>query len=56
MARLPNALARREITVLNNKQEQRIKAFVKNGGVVIVSGQDSDEEKTRVVQAGYLNP
>ena len=29
---------------LNNKQEQRIKAFVKNGGVVIVSGQDSDEE------------
>ena len=29
---------------LNNKQEDRIKAFVKNGGVVIVSGQDSDEE------------
>ncbi|MCY3741856.1 MAG: hypothetical protein OXH00_12615 [Candidatus Poribacteria bacterium] len=29
---------------LNNKQEQRIKEFVKNGGVVIVSGQDSDEE------------
>ena len=29
---------------LNNKQENRIKAFVKNGGVVIVSGQDSDEE------------
>ena len=28
----------------NNKQEQRIKEFVKNGGVVIVSGQDSDEE------------
>ena len=29
---------------LNNKQENRIKEFVKNGGVVIVSGQDSDEE------------
>ena len=29
---------------LNNKQETRIKEFVKNGGVVIVSGQDSDEE------------
>ena len=29
---------------LNNKQEKRIKEFVKNGGVVIVSGQDSDEE------------
>ena len=28
---------------LNNKQETRIKEFVKNGGVVIVSGQDSDE-------------
>ena len=28
---------------LNNKQENRIKEFVKNGGVVIVSGQDSDE-------------
>ena len=28
----------------NNKQENRIKEFVKNGGVVIVSGQDSDEE------------
>ena len=29
---------------LNNKQENRIKEFVKNGGIVIVSGQDSDEE------------
>ena len=29
---------------LNNKQENRIKEFVKHGGVVIVSGQDSDEE------------
>ena len=29
---------------LNNKQENRIKEFVKDGGVVIVSGQDSDEE------------
>lgn len=29
---------------LNNKQENRIKEFVKNGGVVIVSGQDSDEK------------
>ena len=29
---------------LNNKQETQIKEFVKNGGVVIVSGQDSDEE------------
>ena len=28
---------------LNNKQENQIKEFVKNGGVVIVSGQDSDE-------------
>ena len=27
---------------LNNGQEKRIKDFVKNGGVVIVSGQDSD--------------
>ena len=29
---------------LNNNQETRIKEFVKNGGVAIVSGQDSDEE------------
>lgn len=29
---------------LNNGQEKRIKDFVKNGGVVIVSGQDSDPE------------
>ena len=29
---------------LNNKQENRIKEFVKNGGVVVVSGQDSDEK------------
>ena len=37
---------------LNNKQENRIKAFVKNGGVVIVSGQDSDEN--RPCQTGWL--
>ena len=30
---------------LNTKQENRIKAFVKNGGIVIASGQDSDEER-----------
>jgi hypothetical protein len=29
---------------LNDNQEKRIKDFVKNGGVVIVSGQDSDPE------------
>ena len=29
---------------LNGSQEKRIKDFVKNGGVVIVSGQDSDPE------------
>ena len=28
---------------LNKEQEKKIKAFVKNGGVVIVSGQDSDD-------------
>ena len=37
---------------LNNKQEDRIKEFVKNGGVVIVSGQDSDED--RPCQTGWL--
>ncbi len=37
---------------LNNKQEQRIKEFVKNGGVVIVSGQDSDED--RPCKTGWL--
>ena len=37
---------------LNNKQEDRIKAFVKNGGVVIVSGQDSDEG--RPCETGWL--
>ena len=30
---------------LNRKQENRIKDFVKNGGIVIASGQDSDEER-----------
>lgn len=30
---------------LNRKQENRIKEFVKNGGIVIASGQDSDKER-----------
>ena len=30
---------------LNGSQEKRIKEFVKNGGVVIVSGQDSDPDR-----------
>ena len=30
---------------LNKKQENRIKEFVKNGGIVIASGQDSDDER-----------
>ncbi len=30
---------------LNRKQENRIKDFVKNGGIVIASGQDSDEKR-----------
>ena len=37
---------------LNSKQEQRIKEFVKNGGVVIVSGQDSDDD--RPCETGWL--
>ena len=37
---------------LNSKQENRIKEFVKNGGVVIVSGQDSDED--RPCRTGWL--
>ncbi len=37
---------------LNKEQENRIKEFVKNGGVVIVSGQDSDEG--RPCQTGWL--
>ncbi len=37
---------------LNSKQETRIKEFVKNGGVVIVSGQDSDEG--RPCETGWL--
>ena len=37
---------------LNNKQENRIKEFVKNGGVVIASGQDSDED--RPCRTGWL--
>jgi hypothetical protein len=36
----------------NNKQENRIKEFVKNGGVVIVSGQDSDDG--RPCETGWL--
>ena len=31
---------------LTREQENRIKAFVKNGGVVVVSGQDSDPERS----------
>lgn len=30
---------------LNKKQENRIKEFVENGGIVIASGQDSDDER-----------
>ena len=30
---------------LNKKQEKRIKEFVKNGGIVISSGQDSDDDR-----------
>ena len=37
---------------LNNKQENRIKEFVRNGGVVIVSGQDSDDD--RPCRTGWL--
>jgi len=37
---------------LNNKQEARIKEFVKNGGVAIVSGQDSDDG--RPCKTGWL--
>ena len=37
---------------LNNKQENRIKEFVKNGGVVIASGQDSDND--RPCETGWL--
>ena len=37
---------------LNSNQEARIKAFVKNGGVAIVSGQDSDEG--RPCRTGWL--
>lgn len=37
---------------LNNEQENRIKGFVKNGGVVIVSGQDSDDG--RPCETGWL--
>ncbi len=37
---------------LNSNQEARIKAFVKNGGVAIVSGQDSDEG--RPCKTGWL--
>ncbi len=37
---------------LNVRQENRIKNFVKNGGVVVVSGQDSD--KNRSCETGWL--
>ena len=37
---------------LNTKQENRIKAFVKNGGIVIASGQDSDDN--RPCETGWL--
>ena len=37
---------------LNEKQERRIKEFVKNGGVVISSGQDSDDD--RPCESGWL--
>ena len=37
---------------LNEKQERRIKEFVKNGGVVIASGQDSDSD--RPCESGWL--
>lgn len=30
---------------LNKKQENKIKEFVKNGGIVIASGQDSDDDR-----------
>lgn len=30
---------------LNNEQEKRIREFVKNGGIVISSGQDSDDDR-----------
>ena len=38
---------------LTTKQENRIKTFVKNGGVVIVSGQDSDDD--RPCNTGWLS-
>ncbi len=37
---------------LNRERERRIKGFVKNGGIVIASGQDSDEE--RPCETGWL--
>ena len=37
---------------LNGKQERRIKEFVKNGGIVIASGQDSDSD--RPCETGWL--
>ena len=37
---------------LNDKQERRIREFVKNGGIVIASGQDSDDD--RPCGAGWL--
>ena len=37
---------------LNRERERRIKEFVKNGGIVIASGQDSDDE--RPCETGWL--
>ena len=37
---------------LNREQERRIKDFVKNGGIVIASGQDSDDD--RPCETGWL--
>ncbi|MCG9130652.1 hypothetical protein J5I95_03120 [Candidatus Poribacteria bacterium] len=38
---------------LNQEQEKRIREFVKNGGVVIASGQDSDDN--RPCESGWLS-
>lgn len=37
---------------LNNNQEKKIREFVKNGGIVIVSGQDSDDDNP--CETGWL--
>ena len=54
-------LGHREIAyssyLLNKAAEQKIKGFVENGGIVIVSGQDTDREKPFEIGwlAGSLN-